>query len=487
MDGATLVMVPANKKKLVIADTCTTLRLEAIQYKGINWSDVVYGDSYYYYYNYNFEKLKNKLKNIVIPASVTTIDTNNYVWSKWDDCYINANKMSITIEGDLPENTWALLECWAQSYVEVGYEEVASIEVIKEKIKCETEEFVHDGEFLVLDDILVCYTGFTDDDVTVPNYIKHIGAYVFYGHEGAVDLPENIKTLGASSFAYCYYEYPEIPHRLERIGDRAFEGAQLWEVSIPDSVTEIGKAAFAYSKVEQVYISAPITEIPYRMFAECELYEITLPDSIEVIGECAFEGAKLDAYFFLRDNKNITTIKRGAFRDCVVEEIVLPGNIKVVEDGAFENVYTYSFYDDYIEEWQGKPISFVVQGDASQYDTGAFNSQEMPPDAKFVEDLNESFAPIGIDEEYDDLTETYTGYMVIKIGNVYGAHAYEFEISDYNDFSKIKESKLISGENIQYRFLMENGEVEYVRVRPLYIQEGKLIYGRWNEQEAIFY
>ena len=146
--------------------------------------------------------------------------------------------------------------------------------------------------------------------VVIPEGVIEIGKEAFYGCKSltSVVLPSTLKKIGDYAFAYCNelveiaipestnmgirvfqrcdklynrdglaiidgvlysYSTPEskdsivmIPDGVSRIGQSAFEDANLVEIRIPNTVTTIGsKAFFKCSKLRDIYIPASVTKL----------------------------------------------------------------------------------------------------------------------------------------------------------------------------------------------------------------------------------
>jgi hypothetical protein len=84
--------------------------------------------------------------------------------------------------------------------------------------------------------------------VTIPNSVKSIGHYAFYGCSGltSVTIPNSVTSIGRSSFSGCSgLTSVTIPNSVTSIGHQAFEDCSgLTSVTIPNSVTSIGEDAF---------------------------------------------------------------------------------------------------------------------------------------------------------------------------------------------------------------------------------------------------
>ena len=111
--------------------------------------------------------------------------------------------------------------------------------------------------------------------VTVPASVKEIAPGAF--------------RAGVNTLAKIIFEEGS---QLERIGDMAFMGTVITEITIPATVTEIGKEAFSYCQsLAKVTFEegTSLTELADGVFSDCyRLESITIPKEIVRLGEKAF-------------------------------------------------------------------------------------------------------------------------------------------------------------------------------------------------------
>lgn len=85
-------------------------------------------------------------------------------------------------------------------------------------------------------------------DIIIPNGVKSIGNYAFYGCDAltSVTIPNSLTNIGESAFAYCDgLTSISIPNSVVNIEDDAFKGCHYLEnVTIGISVENIGMSAF---------------------------------------------------------------------------------------------------------------------------------------------------------------------------------------------------------------------------------------------------
>ena len=158
-------------------------------------------------------------------------------------------------------------------------------------------------------------------------------------------------------------------HTVVAIGDDAFRGSCLVNVTIPDTVTEIGGSAFENcDNLTNVRISKNLADIGIMAFGNCDaLTEIEIPKSISTVRYNEFYSpvrgpftgsnslqtitfedgmtwipgyilAGCSGFTTVRIPDTVTTIGDGAFRDCEkLESITIPDSVTKIGGSAFEN------------------------------------------------------------------------------------------------------------------------------------------------------
>ena len=135
--------------------------------------------------------------------------------------------------------------------------------------------------------------------VVICDGVTSVGANAFYGGYDA--LYENLTEV-------------HLGNTVERIGEFAFCGTGLTEITLPDSVTEMGSNAFGScygltsvtlsaglkevtgfndcTALEEITVPEGVISIGSGAFGASGLKRIALPESLQCIRECAFEGCK---------------------------------------------------------------------------------------------------------------------------------------------------------------------------------------------------
>ena len=158
-------------------------------------------------------------------------------------------------------------------------------------------------------------------------------------------------------------------HKVVAIGEGAFKGTCLVNVTIPDTVTVIEDSAFENcDNLKNVKISENLKKLGMMAFGNCDaLTEIEIPKNITTVAYNEFynpvrgpftgsnslqtvvfeEGMTWLPGYILAGCSGFTTVKipetvteigKGAFRDCSrLESITIPDTVTMIGDSAFEN------------------------------------------------------------------------------------------------------------------------------------------------------
>lgn len=228
----------------------------------------------------------DKLSSVVIPASVTNIQTDTF------DEYFDADASDG--EGNV-------------TFAE------GSIFKLQDGVLYDSENLIR-----VLD---------WQESVVVPEGIKYIGADAFNAY--STQTPNNMETLKSIT----------LPESLVSIGKNAFSACKALEsITIPKNVSEIGGGAFANcSSLVTAEILGPVKELTGTTgaFLGCAaLKNVTLPDTLTNIGTGTFNGCTSLERIDLP--AGLTEIGREAFNGCEsLKEAIIPSGVTEIPDYAF--------------------------------------------------------------------------------------------------------------------------------------------------------
>lgn len=236
---------------------------------------------------------ENKLSEVYIPASVTSIASNAF-----------SGRDGIKIIAD---NAFTAAAKFANDN---GYE---------------LELRDSDADFEIVDGVLKGYHG-TSTDIVIPSTVTEIGEGVFVTEEGE----EGVEITKVT-----------IPSSVVKIGKDAFNGCELTSVIFEgENLAEIGESAFAYcTKLPEITLPEGLKVIGKAAFqGTSAIKSINIPASVESIGESAFNTcSELTEVNFADDNKSqLKTIGKKAFYQCVrLGTLDIPEGVTTIGDQAF--------------------------------------------------------------------------------------------------------------------------------------------------------
>ena len=279
----------------------------------------------------------NNLKKVILNEGVAKIEGSAFVFcSSLEQIKLPQSLMSI--------GSGAFDNCTSLISVELPDNAIISSDTFKE-CKNLSDIVISDtnNNYIVKNGILynknmtriLCYpAGIKDTEFFVPDTVKTIGDFAFYGTKAleSINIPDSVTNIGTDAFGEC---------------------SGLKEVVIPDSVTSMGEAVFyKCTSLEKVKLSVNITSPNPAVFQYCSsLKEVVLPESMKFISFFMFSYCKEITNIVLPDKLN--SVLRSAFQNCDnLKNITVPKNVTTIQDYAFGYYYdeqsaTYKKYDDF--------------------------------------------------------------------------------------------------------------------------------------------
>ena len=286
--------------------------------------------------NSAFYRCKN-LKNIEIPEGVTKIDGSAFIFcSSLEQIKLPQSLTSI--------GSGVFGDCTSLISIELPDNAIISSSTFR-GCKNLSKIVLSDtnNNYIVKNGVLynknmtriLCYpAGIKDTEFFVPDTVKTIGDFAFYGTKAleSINIPDSVTNIGTDAFGEC---------------------SGLKEVVIPDSVTSMGEAVFyKCTSLEKVKLSVNITSPNPAVFQYCSnLKEVVLSENMRFLGDFMFSYCTQLTNIVLPDT--LTSVLRSAFQNCDnLKNITVPKNVTTIQDYALGYYYdeqsaTYKKYDDF--------------------------------------------------------------------------------------------------------------------------------------------
>ena len=229
-----------------------------------------------------------ELESVIIPESIRSIGDRAF--------YQSSNLRNIV----LPKSVVSIGE-WA-------FKDTLWLENLKEE-----------SPLVVVNDILIDGSSYTETEVMVPDSVKSIAGGAFYGCKfQRVVISESVEEIGVYAFAEC---------------------RSLEKIVIPKNVTWLGGCAFQNCKsLKHVEILADTINIASIAFSNCtSLKSIVFTDGNIHIGQAAFYGCTdLEE---VKLPEGLESIELEVFHGCSsLRELVIPNGVKSISS-AFYGCY----------------------------------------------------------------------------------------------------------------------------------------------------
>ncbi len=169
----------------------------------------------------------------------------------------------------------------------------------------------------------------------IPNSIKTIGYYAFYGsHLKSIHIPNSVKTINSYAFSYSHLTSIHIPNSVKRIDPYVFSSCPyLTEITV-----EAGNPLYD----SREHCNALIDTETNTLIKGCE--NTIIPNSILNINYSAFENCL--SLTSIHIPNSVWNIQDGAFRSCNYLTSVTFGNsVATIGDEAF--AYCFSLTNIY--------------------------------------------------------------------------------------------------------------------------------------------
>ena len=193
--------------------------------------------------------------------------------------------------------------------------------------------------------------------IDIPASVQVLGDYAFSGTMSGNPLVRvgfaadaQLHTIGDQTFVGCrYLKTIQLPASLRTIGELAFQGSGLTDVTIPAGVNYLGEGAFAYCHALTA-VAVESGNLHYQSVdgvlytvdgktlhtypAGMSSYSYTLQSTTEIVAPYAFAGAEYINYVSLPEG--LTQISQYGFADCTkMQFIQMPSSLMQIGKYAF--------------------------------------------------------------------------------------------------------------------------------------------------------
>lgn len=299
-DGKGIVRVPQKRTELKIKEGCTEFNMQSVLYNSTDSE----GDEF---------NNCSKLKKIVIPSSVKSINKVKYKTDRADACDMHVDTIEI-VPKDFDANSLYALGSSLGKNITIE----SLMELLPDQITYK------DHMYITKDHGLLKYDG-KDANVEIPEEITWIAPEAFYRNETLknVKLPSKITTIEENTFYGC---------------------SELEAVIIPDQVTMIGKSAFDECTVlKSVTFGKSLKVIKDHAFASVNIRNFTIPSGIQKIETGAFAGI----------NQIGTVTFEGSTKYVAADAFMNSTGIKLVYKKGIKEAQTELSYDYIIARKNG--------------------------------------------------------------------------------------------------------------------------------------
>lgn len=299
-DGKGIVRVPQKRTELKIKEGCTEFNMQSVLYNSTDSE----GDEF---------NNCSKLKKIVIPSSVKSINKIKYKTDRADACDMHVDTIEMVPKDFDANSLYALGSSLGKNIT------------IESLMKLLPDQITYkDHMYITKDHGLLKYDG-KDANVEIPEEITWIAPEAFYRNETLknVKLPSKITTIEENTFYGC---------------------SELEAVIIPDQVTMIGKSAFDECTVlKSVTFGKSLKVIKDHAFASVNIRNFTIPSGIQKIETGAFAGI----------NQIGTVTFEGSTKYVATDAFMNSTGIKLVYKKGIKEAQTELSYDYIIARKNG--------------------------------------------------------------------------------------------------------------------------------------
>ncbi|KAK8870239.1 hypothetical protein M9Y10_008116 [Tritrichomonas musculus] len=279
----------------------------------------------------------NKLNEVIIPSSVTSIGINSFkkCTSLSKVSFENPSSLK-SIENSAFNECSSLLQFSVpSSVVSIGEDSFKNCSSLVEITFLSPSSLSSIGNS--------AFVGCSSlKRITIPKLVDSIGDKSFKNCSSLVEVafetPSSLPSIGISVFDQCSsLKQLTIPSSVTSIENYAFRNcSSLVDLTIPSSVTSIGKGSFENcSELTQLTLPSSITSINSYSFQYCShLTELTISSSVTQIGDYSFRMCL--SLKKVTIPSSVTEIGKGSFEHCSsLTQVTIPSSITNIKDYTF--------------------------------------------------------------------------------------------------------------------------------------------------------
>lgn len=317
--------------------------------------------------NIRIKEIKDSSNNVIVPTPVgDAIHTYDYsVEDKWlgtltiPGTVTDQNSISYTVKS-IGNGTTRIINP-VTSDITAPYEKS-----IKKLVLPASVETINASAFYNCSSIEEIVFGGNEKTIGAKAFTNVLWNYRYKESKYTVttlNIPDSVETIGDSAFEVIKYNdfgywivfstarYVHIGPNVTSIGNSAFAGTGLLEVTIPDNVTSVGESAFSNNSALKKFTIAPRTTtltLGNNAFANTGLYSeenniLTVPSDVQ-LGTGVFQGSGINEITLPSE---MTTIPASTFKRCNNLTKVNINQITNINSSAFEGCssLTTDMYD----------------------------------------------------------------------------------------------------------------------------------------------
>ena len=338
--------------------------------------------------------------------------------------------------------------------------------------------------------------------IEIPQFVEYLTSHALNMEEVIVH-PDNSKYYSldncilrkSDNVIISGGQYSTIPKVATAIGEDAFNGNTLKQITVPGNIKTIGRGAFSGASLNEITIENGVEEIG-AAFYSCNLKKLVIPDSVTKIDQLVYGNCKVgelsvslgnkvyysvDDYILTRDGNSIVAgilsnnpipavaeeIGSGAFQShYYIEEVTIPANIKRVGTSAFYNCLN---------------LKKVIFEGGELIETKSFSSCKNLTAVRFSKNVN----------KIEQAAFSSTNFASVTLPECVSLEGREFF---FRGDSTLYYQKGIDLSKIDYRRNLIESEIMYENGFP-YVKSVKLnfitlsigINGEWVSQEVVEY